>query len=93
MGWDSKEAGEARRTISRSGRLIATGVILVGYEDQAGSCRGGWLFGGAAASLQDPDHRSVSPDDTNSNRCDYRNTENKRHEERNHDTTTLSRYG
>jgi hypothetical protein len=63
--------------------LIAAGMILRRHENQSGfyfrrplRC--------TAASLQDADNRGVRRNDADSNRGDYRNAENQRHEERNH---------
>ena len=70
--------------------LVAAGVILGRNENQSRSPLRGWLLRCAAASLQDADDCGVGCDDTNSNRGYYGNTENQRHEKRNHDTT-LSR--
>jgi hypothetical protein len=68
------------------GSLVAAGVVLRGDEDQPrpGFHRPQLRLRGAAAGLQNAEHSRIGREDANSNGERYREAENQRHEERNH---------
>ena len=64
--------------------LVSAGLVLRGHEEQARSCSRGLCRRRRTARLQDSDDCGISRDNANSDRGDYRNAENQRHEKRNH---------
>lgn len=74
----------------RTGCLVAAGVVLRRHKKQARFRFHGQLLRCASASLQDADDCGISRDDANSNRGNYRNAENQRHEKRNHGPPCLN---
>src|SRR5579863_8452585 len=72
----------ARRT------LVAAGVVLPRDQHQAGARRLRLRL--AANCVQDAHEGRVSGENSETNRCDYGEAENQRHEERDHLSSTLT---
>jgi hypothetical protein len=64
--------------------LVSAGVILRGHENQARFCFCGQTLRRTTASFQNANDGCISRDHTNSDRSNYGDAENQRHEERNH---------
>jgi hypothetical protein len=70
-------------------KLIAAGVILGRHQNQPRTRFRRPHLRRRAARLQNADYRRISREYANPDGEDYREAENQRHEERNHDQSTL----
>jgi hypothetical protein len=77
-----------------TGFLVAAGVVLCGDENQPRTpfCGTRLLLRGSAKGMEDADDQGISGQDADSDRGDYREAENERHEERDQDQPPCQKF-
>ena len=77
-----------------TGFLVTAGVVLCRHENQPRTpfCGTRSLLGRSAEGMEDADDQGISGQDADSDRGDYREAENERHEERDQDQPPCQKF-